>query len=254
VDRYSSLATALESEVLTEMADTFFGARKNLDDLTEAFMLHVEVLRGLAAKVLSRLSFLRSLLLDPEGESAFFAALGVAPQFPQPTPQHGLRGWRPDHLPFALLPSSRYVGALLLAYTELAHACEVYLHGEYEDDPESKGRKRLSLNFALLESQCRLLNKRIEKLNGDMAPSSVLQYARNISMEEQPGQGAITNALGAESLDKGLMYHPVDFASLGLWRAPSLPKPEECNKALTAFARAFYASNTEKVRRVLADL
>lgn len=254
MDRYSSLATALEAEVLTEMAGTFFGARKAVEDLSEAFMVHVEALRASAAKVFCRVFFLRGLLLGQSGENALFAALGLPPQFPEAASQSGSRCWRPERLPFALFPSSRYVGAVLLAYAEVAHACEVYRHGEYEDDPDHKGRKRLSLNYATLEAQCRLLNKRIEKLNGDMTPSSVLQYARNISTQEQPGQGSITNVLGAESLDKGLMYQPVDFAALNLWRAPQLPKPEACREALSAFAKDFYEAHTEKARRVLADL
>lgn len=254
MDRYKSLAVALESEVLTEMAGTFFGARKNLEDMTEDFRLRAEELRALSAKVFARAFFLRSLLLGPEGEAQLFAALGLAPQFPPAQEQAGSRSWRPERLPFALLPSTRYARTVLLAYAELRQACELYMHGQYEDDPERKGRKRLSLHFAMVERLCRRLNEGIAKLNSDMAPSSVLQYARSISTVEQPGQGSITNALGAESLDKGLTFEPLDFESLGLWRAPQLPEPSACEDRILAFAKDFYKAHTERVRKVMDGL
>ncbi|MBI5520801.1 MAG: hypothetical protein HY916_12195 [Desulfovibrio sp.] len=254
MDRYKSLAVALEAEVLSEMAGTFFGARKAVEDLQDDFALRADELRSLAAKVFARVFFMRSLLLGAEGEDALFAALGLPPQFPEAQFQSGSRTWRPEKLPFALLPSSRYVKLVLLAYAELRHACDVYMNGEYEDDPDHKGRKRLSLHYALVERMGRRLNERIEKLNADMPASCVLQYARSISTVEAPGQGSITNALGAESLDRGMCFLPVDFEGLKLWRAPELPAPEACEARLKAFASAFYEANAEKIRRVLADL
>lgn len=254
MDRYQTFADALESEVLTEMAGTFFGARKALEDHAEDFKLIVEELRPLAAKVFARVFFLRSLLLGPEGEAELFAALGLPPQFPDAQSQSGSRTWTPVQLPFALLPSTRYVKAVLLAYAEVAHACEAYMSGEYEDDPDHKGRKRLSLNYKMVERQCRALNKGVTKLNADMTPSSVLQYARSISTQEQPGQGSLTNILGAESLDKGLLFTPVDFETLKLWRAPELPTLKECEAKLTAFAKAYYKAHEDKIRRVMEEL
>lgn len=251
--QYKTLADALESEVLTEMAGTFFGSRKALEEVTEAFMLRVEELRALPAKVHARVLFLRSLLLGEQGEAELFAALGLPPQFQELQTRSGVRAWRPDALPFAFFTASRFVDSVFLAYSEVAHACEVYMAGEYEDDPEHRGRKRLSLNYAMVADQCRMLNQRIDKLNADMAPSAVLQYARNISAENHSGQGSITNILGAESLDKGLTFAPVDFASLKLWRAPALPAPQACDKKLRAFAKTFYGAHKKQVRRVLED-
>lgn len=254
MDRYETLASALQSEVLTEMAGTFFGARKAVEDLTEDFLLQAEELRSQAAKVYARVFFLRSLLLGEAGEAEFFAALGLLPQFPEARGQSGSRTWRPESLPFALFASSRYAKLLLLAYAEVRQACLRYLHGEYEDDPDRKGRKRMSLNYEMVERMCRRLNQRIEKLNADMAPSSVLQYARNISTVEQPGQGAITNTLGADSLDKGLKFADVDFAALKLWRAPELPDPTVVGRKIEDFAHAFYKAHAEKLRRVMDDI
>jgi len=254
VDRFKSLAVALESEVLSEMAGTFFGARKALEDMHEDFLLRVEALRTQATLVYARVFFLRSLLLGPEGEAEMFAALGLPPQFPDVQAQSGLSTWTPGRLPFALLPSTRFVKLVLLAYAEIQHACEVYMNGEYEDDPQRYGRKRMSLNFKMVERLGNRLNERIEKLNADMPPSSVLQYARSISTDEAPGQGAITNALGAESLDNGLEFLPLDFVALKLWRAPELPAPKDCEEKLRAFAATYYDAHSEEIRRVLAEL
>lgn len=254
MDRYKSLAVALEGEVLSEMAGTFFGARKALEDLREDFNLRVEDLRAQSAKVFARVFFLRSLLLGEQGEEALFAALGLPPQFKEAQSQSGSRTWRPEKLPFALLPSTRFVKLVLLAYAELRHACEVYTSGEYEDDPQHKGRKRMSLHYKMVERLGRTLNTRVEKLNAEMPASSVLQYARSISTTEAPGQGAITNALDAESLDKGLEFQPLDFAALKIWRAPELPDLPQCEQKLRAFATAYYDAHSDKIRRVLAEL
>lgn len=254
MDRYKSLATALESEVLSEMAGTFFGARKALEDFKDDLMYRVEELRTVAAKVHSRVLFLRTLLLGTEGEAAFFASLGLAPPFPGVHPGPASRAWRPERLPWALLPSGRYVKLVLLAYAEVHHACEVYMRGEYEDDPVHKGRKRMSLHFAMVEQMAVRLNESIEKLNADMPPSATLLYARSISTVEAPGQGAITNALGTESLDKGLQFEAVDFALLDVWRAPTLPAPAECEPRIRTFAAEYYTAHSDRIRRVLAEL
>jgi hypothetical protein len=254
VDRYSTFADALEGEVLTEMAGTFFGARKALEDMVEDFQLHVEDLRNRVAKVYSRVFFLRWLLLGPEGEAALFDALGLPPPFSDAAGRSGSRTWRPEDIPFALLPSSRYAKLVHLAYAEVHSACEVYMNGALEDDPMRAGRKRISLNYRLVKLQCARLNERIAKLNQDMPPSSVLQYARNIASADQPGQGSITNTLGADSLDKGLMFQAVDFAALNLWVAPDLPAPEACRKKLVAFCHKLYDANAPRIRRLLADL
>lgn len=254
MDRYKSLAVALESEVLSEMAGTFFGARKTLENMHEDFLLRVEELRAQADKVFVRVFFLRSLLLGPEGEAALCLAIGLPPQFADIQAQPGLPPWKPERIPFALFPSTRFAKLVLLAYAEMQHSCEVYMNGEYEDDPERKGRKRMTLHFKMVERLGKRLNERIEKLNADMPPSTVLQYARSISTAEAPGQGAITNALGAESLDKGLELLPLDLVGLKLWRAPDLPAAQDCEEKLRAFAAAYYDSHSENIRRVLAEL
>jgi hypothetical protein len=254
MDRYETLADALEGEVLTEMAGAFFGARKAVEDLIEDFQFSVEDLRSRKAKVFARVFFLRFLVLGAEGEAALFAALELPPQFPDASAQSGSRAWRPGGSPFALFASTRYAKLVHLAYSELHHACGAYMNGELEDDPARAGRKRMSPNYHLLESQCERLNERIDKLNADMPPSTVLQYARGITSADQPGQGAITNTLGADSLDKGLMFPRVDFAALKIWKAPDLPEPAVCEKALQAFSAAFYKKNTARLKRLMAEL
>lgn len=254
MDRYKNFADALETEVLSEMAGTFFGARKTLENMLEDFQLHVEDLRAREALVFSRVFFLRSLLLGVEGEAALFDELGIALPFSDPRSHSGSRTWHPDSLPFAFLPGTRFSKAVLLAYASVRQACEVYMAGEYEADPERSGRKRLSLHYRQMERFCARLNERIEKMNTEMTPSSVLQFARNIHMADQPGHGTLSNSLGAESLDQGLMFHHIDFAALGLWKAPSLPPVEVCEEAILRFCEKYYQQHGLQIKRVLDDL
>lgn len=254
MDRHKTLADALESEVLTEMAGTFFGARKTLEDLLEDFQLLVEDVRAREAQVFSRVFYLRSLLLGPEGEAALFAEIGIDAPFPDSHSHSGSRTWHPETLPFAFFTSTCYFKAVLQAYAEVRHTCEVYMAGEYEEDPGQSGRKRLSPHYRQIERHCARLNERIDKVNTEMPPSSVLQYARNISSADKPGQGTLSNSLGAESLDQGLMFQKIDFASLGLWKAPSLPPVEACEKAIRHFCSSHYRQNGPQIKKVLADL
>lgn len=252
--KYSSLADALEVEVLTQMADTFFGARKNLDELMEAFKLHAADLRTNEQTVKAHALFLRSLFLGVEGERAFFTALDVEYPF-ENIPEHsGVHVWRPQRVPFAFFSASRYVKLVQLAYVELRTSCEVYSHGVYEDDLERKGRKRMTISYDSVLALWNMLNERIEKINREMAPSSVLQYARSIHNCEQSGQGAISCELGAQSLDEGLRYTMFTLESLNLWKAPTLPEPEACAENLVRFSRAFYAAHTDDVRQMLKSL
>lgn len=250
--RYDSLADALEVEVLTQMADTFFGARKNLDDLMDDFTLHVEELRSREGVVYSHLLYLRHLLLGKAGEQAFFHHLGLGDPF-QPEPGHTAETpmWRPKRPPFAFFATTRYEKRVFLAYEQLCAACEVYMRGEYIDDPDQKGRKRMTMNFALVASLCQRLNDRIAKLNKEMTPSSVLQYARSMRSNDENGHGAISNSLGSESLDNGLQYRCIDFAGLTLWKAPELPKPEACAGKIRTFCRRYFDKHEAEIRRLL---
>ncbi|MDQ7834038.1 MAG: hypothetical protein RDU24_01520 [Humidesulfovibrio sp.] len=254
MDRHKTLADALESEVLTEMADTFFGKRKALEDLIEDFKLLVEDIKAREAKVFSRVFFLRSLLLGQEGEAELFAALGLEDPFNGSMLHPGSRTWQPERVAFAFFVSTRFEKAVLQAYSEVRRTCEVYMNGEYEEDPDRSGRKRLSPHYRQIQRHCARLNERIDKVNTEMSPSSVLQYARSISAEDQPGHGTLSNSLGAESLDNGLMFPKIDFVSLGLWKAPNLPPVESCGPAIRSFCQGYYKRNSTQIKKVLSDL
>ena len=252
--QYSSLADALEVEVLTQMADTFFGARKNLDDLMDAFKVHVEDLRANEKMVVAHALFIRSLFLGSEGEQQFYTALNVEAPFKH-IPEHSAgHVWRSEHIPFAFFESTRYVKLVQLAYTRMYSACAEYASGVYEDDPDLKGRKRMTISYDFIVSLWDMLNTRVEKINREMAPSSVLQYARSIHNCEQNGQGALSCELGAQSLDDGLRYKMFTFESLNLWKPPTLPKPEACAENIAAFSRAFYAAHKNGIQHVLKAL
>lgn len=254
MDIHKTLADGLGDEVLTEMAGTFFGARKALDDLLEDFKVLMEELRAREAKVYSRVCHLRSLLLGAEGEAAFFAELGLSAPFADSCGHSGSRTWRPESPSFAFFASTRYLKAVLQAYAELRLACEAYMVGEYEEDPEQRGRKRLSPHFRQIERHCARLNERIEKLNTEMTPSSVLQFARSINAAEEPGQGVLENSLGAESLDDSMKFQKIDFAALGVWKAPSLPPVESCEAAIRRFCTGWFKKHGPQIKKVLADL
>lgn len=250
---YKTLADAMEQEVLTEMAGTFFGARKHIDDMLEEFQRLVEDLRVREGLVFSRVHFLRALLLDSEGEAGLFRALGLGESpFADGRDHPGSHSWRPGSLPFALFGSSRYAKAVALAYAEVHAACVSYMLGEYVADPVNRGRKIMTVSRRQVMQLGEYLNQRIDKLNREQSPSAVLQYARSIRSCDDTGQGAITCELGAESLDKGLTFRPLDLTGLDIWSAPELPAPESCAEALRAYCEGFYKAREKELDLVLA--
>ncbi len=76
---FEDFADQLQQEVVTDMAESYFGDRKNLDDMISAFTTMVEEFRHMALKLSRASATLHHLLLDRETAKSFFIALDIVP-------------------------------------------------------------------------------------------------------------------------------------------------------------------------------
>ena len=177
-----TLADDLADEALAEMADTFFGERKEIEDLVEHIEAVARHLRDEAPRILDLGAALHGLLSSPEVVREMYAAVDVDPK-----PFLALVPARPRveldmPKPFALTAAGRFAKQGLAAYQAFQVALDDYLHGVYEDHPEYEGRKRLKPNLEHLGKLVVSVNERIVKVNE--APGQVLSYAHRLDVAE----------------------------------------------------------------------
>ena len=230
----ASLLDGVAEETITEMASSFFGARKEVEDLLERIEALAKDLEPLAERVREHIRALNSLLPPGRCEGVYRAA-GVEPEpflsVPEGTVAEIPAGG------FALSGSGRFAGRGLAAYQALQKSLELYRHGEYLPDSDapdnSQGRKALTPNLASLKLLVAAANQRIEDVN--QTPSHVLGYLRRLNVAETSKEkftGA-TMADYADAVDANMAYESVDLTTLGLPEWPDLPPLEKVRKGLS---------------------
>ncbi len=249
------LADSLTTEILVEMADSFFGARKAIDEEKERFEIQASAVKAIGEATLGRLVLLHGLLLDEEHVRDFYLSLGV-------TPDNYLRLVRDTSdtmkisIPFALTRKKRYAKLLIKAYGEAAGAVRGYLHGEYYNDPKVPGRKRLTPSFELLSAWAEKINASVKKVNENHSPSSVLSFSKSLNGAQVRHESISEATIDGYSntLDKSLAIHPLDFQAYGLKEFPELPPLESAGDQVVNFARRLYKQHEERINALLEHL
>ncbi len=249
------LADSLTTEILVEMAESFFGARKAIDEEKERFEAQASNVKAIGDATLGRIALLHGLLLDDTHVHDFYLTIGV-------TPDKYLRLVQdsPDRikisLPFALTREKRYAKLLTRAYGEAAGAVRGYLHGEYYNDPKISGRKRITPSYELLATWAEKINTSIKKVNEGHTPSSVLNFSKSLNGAQLRHESIseATIAGYSNSLDKSLAIPPLDFQAYGLKDFPELPALETVKGQLVNFARGLYKQHKERINALLEHL
>jgi len=227
----------LVEEVLTDVAESFFGARKELDDLSELFMAYVERLRKEARRVEAVAGRLNHILVRNTVCREFYGMLGID----QPGPYLDSRLLSEDpriSIPFAITERGRFIKLVIRFYTELQHASETYTRGPADTDD---GTGDAPVYYNLVRSMCALINEKVCRVRDGMSPACVLQYARKF--DTQHGQQAtVTGAtVGTYAhMDSKFECRPIDFDRLDLAQFPKLPEADAVNADIIAFCKAHY--------------
>jgi len=253
VSDLKEFADQLQQEVVSDMAETYFGARKDLEQMIEAFGRWVEELRTHGPKLFQAAARLHRLLLDKDTARDFYIALDVVPScipFPDEPPRPFF-----DKLPMALTLLGRYERCVFRAYDLFHLAADEYLNGRYFDDPEHKGRKRLTVHYLRLKALAEHLNGEIEKVNRRPV-CNALQYVKSmdpVKLQHERLMGDLECG-GAEALNRDLLFAPIDFDGLGLPVVQDLPSLYKVKGAIKAFCSSIYPARKDDIRRAMDSL
>ena len=275
-DLYTTYAESLEEEVLTELAENFFGTRKALDQKIDRLYELADQLRAREDAVLGRFSFLAFVLLRGRLAGEFWAALGVEPTEGMLTvgELHSRdRGERQR----ALTGRARWTKYVAAAYGAASDAVREHLLGSvYVDSSESDRedgepgpehasgeavrlsggkRKKLSVHYRQLVAMHAHVNAEIDRVNRDLPPSGALGYVKQFDVERVEKE-KITgggSALG-EKLDAGLCFRPVDFDSLRLRAFPELPPLDKVSGTIQEFCKARFDANREELSAIMDEI
>ncbi|MGA8279800.1 MAG: hypothetical protein WB853_02800, partial [Desulfobacterales bacterium] len=118
----------LVEEILTDVAGSFFGNRRLLDEKIDLFHSYVQALRFKEAEVRNPAALLNNLLLQGHQAPAFYEMLNV-----EGTLLTAAGAVVPQNaqlcMPFAFGFCTRFVKLVCNAYDALQKSCAVYLHG-----------------------------------------------------------------------------------------------------------------------------
>lgn len=251
---FKEFADKLQHEVMTEMAESYFGDRKNLDNMITAFHETLEKFRLHCPKLSQAAARLHHLLLDRETARDFYIALDIVPSCIPFTDERA----RPffDSQPFAFTRYGKYERCVFRAYKLFQGVADEYLNGQYFDDPDRKGRKRLSIHYIRLKALAEFINEEIRRLDNVMSPSGLLRYVKSMDPIQTEREKIMGDACLIEgcTLDTDLRFTPIDFEGLELPIVQDLPAFTMVKPAIRQFCKGIYPSRKQDIMKAMAIL
>jgi len=247
-------ADDLQIEVVSDMANSYFGARKELDNALDAFTDMVKEFLPTVELLFRAASTLRSLLLDDQTVAAFCDALNLKETDILPAEGAPIETYQ--RLPFALTGRGRYMKSVCMVYTMLCQRTDVYLHGRYFDDPDRKGHKRLTMHYERLQSLSEFINGKIDKVNNNITTTGILRKFREMSPDQVEREDTIggVNLQDGSGLDKDLCFIPIDFEGYELPVVHDLPPVDIVRTTIRKFCGELYPARKAEALQALAVL
>ena len=254
---YGELSENLRDEVLQEAADTLFGKRRAIEQEISLFHEKVGELRDVLGNVQHHQKGLHYLLLgnDDDAVAGFYRSIGVDPVLiPEIEIDDPLREAFPVKLPFAFTAKGKYSKGLFLSYGPFAHAVASYMYGRTYNDPEDPRVKRVSVNLKALEKWHGELNKKIEDLNRDYAPSRSLDLAKRLDVEQSEKADKMACTLSSSNLDQDMAFPTIDWECLELPEYPDLPPAAKVKATVRSYAASLFSERSGKIKEILDRL
>lgn len=249
---FNEYAEQLQKEVVSEMAESYFGDRRNLDDLMEDFAARVEELRR-RLPALERAAFRLHHLLLGRARSVY-VELGVDPACVPfgggaPTPFF-------SRLPLALTGAGRYVRCVRKCYDMFQKEVREYLHGRYYSSEGEEGRKRLTVSYLVLREFAARIDAEVVRVNRNRTPTGTLRYVKGmdpVKAEQERLIGDVSYVDGG-ALDAAMRFAPVEFGRQGLPEIQDIPPVGEVAARLGRLCRTIYAERPDEARAAMRDL
>ncbi len=249
------LPDILAEEVLGDMAESFFGARVEIDEKLELFEEYRKALESKGRMVSSAAGFFNFLLLDKRAASEFFAMLKKDPG--SLTENKGFsKNELPERMPTALTAKGLFVKLFLLGYEALRKRCAEYVSGEHVDGFSESPEVKVPVSYEMLKHMSELINEKIRMVN-ERSAICTLQYTRQFDpekLEKEKITGGCFSDAGCDNLEKNLKFTPIKFDSLEIETYPELPQLEGVKKEVENFAGNLFSRKTSEAKKAIGEI
>jgi hypothetical protein len=247
----------LLDEMLTEVAETFFGARKEVDDMRTLLDEHLQGLRAKESAIRRQLAFLAYLLVDPPTTADFFRMLEVEAE-PLGALPCAAADAPAEPLPFGWRRKSQYVKLVLRAYAQLHLLLNDYQNGTFSDarpGPEAPSPRQAAYCKLVLEL-AKLINAKISELNRNMPPSGTLRFVKQFDAQMQLKDFVAGSNIAdyTRTIDAKLRLPSIDLDSLPIVDFPSLPAPDIAAARIEAYCRKTFKAHKAVLVSRLGEL
>ncbi len=239
------VSDVLAEELMTEMAGSFFGDRRRMEDRLAVLDEMVAQLKERAGRVDDRARLFHRASTTPERGRELLNRLSVeAGAFPAEAgvPRRAL----PERPPAAFTSRGAYVKLMETAYHRLQTAAAGYMGESASDSPT--GDEEEGPTYRLIEAIVRLLNEEIARINQNRSPNQVLRTAKRFRATD-PGSEAVAGGGGhfedGFGLDQGMAFSPIRLADLELRTFPRMPALRSHRSVVSRFAAKTYDQRRE---------
>ncbi len=238
--KVGDIAAALAYQVKKEIAENYFGTRRELEEEREDLIRQANrIQKAWVEEVQALLVLIGELLLDPETVKSFLALLGRerlplgVPELPERT---FCKAMEACPLSFALTSQAKYQALIAQLYG---------LAWERSQPVLEKVRA--------LEKKVRLHNEDLAKFSLAYSLQEILAFIKAIE-----GSSALKGVLGENTdpravpeLEKKLMLKSLDPSGLGLTEVKPLPKLSQIRESLRSLVKQAFRRNEEQIKSCL---
>lgn len=249
---FKDLSDALTDEVLSEMADSFFGARIDIDDALEFFHEVSEELNGKLYKIFKVCALLEKICLGREGYSDFWLSTGISRDLFNYPPGVDSAVFL-DTPSFSISSKGEYIKWFNMAYEMLSLCIIDYMHGIYRDD--GNGRKVRSTNRDDFFRMADEINIKIEKVNNNVSASDVLKFTKSLDPAGMQKEN-IAGCVGPQCkvIDNEMAFTVIAIKDIDFPEFPDLPQRKEISSYIAEFCSETYSSDKHRVKELLKNL
>ncbi|MGE0085191.1 MAG: hypothetical protein AB7S75_12310 [Desulfococcaceae bacterium] len=249
---------SLAEEVLTEMATSFFGARKQVDDSITVLERYAEQLRKKEAEVNAGARFLAWMMISPETLAEFYRSIGISENTFSPEREVSDR-FLPKEMPGALTAKGIFVKLTIHAYKILHKLCDEYMNGRKAEDLEKYDPHAIDSGYRIMQGMCQIVNEQIHKINSEMRPGQTLRCFKRFSPGTQTKEditgGMTFGASGSDCrLNQALAFEPVNMKSYCLKEYPELPAPDRVEEKIVSCCRKIWDTRQKEARDIIEEV
>lgn len=249
---FKDLTDALTDEVLHDMADSYFGARVDVDDAIEFFHEVSEQLHVKLYKVFRACALMEKICLGPAGFHDFWVSAGLSRDrffYPAGVECATIIG-RPS---FAFTGRGEYIKWFSIGYEKLARCIEDYMHGSIKDN--GNGRKVRTVNREDFVRMADEINVKIEKVNRNVTASDILKFTKSLDPSAVQKEN-IAGCVGPQCqvIDDEMAFHMITIKDIDFPKFPDLPPQREMATYISGYCSQVWARDKVRVKALLNDL